>query len=68
MQDNQGMKKETHDKQIGLRMDSGDIEALERIGVEIDRSVSWMIRTAVSEYIERYKAAKRTAAQAKQSS
>jgi predicted transcriptional regulator len=55
------MKKDTHDKQVGLRMDSADIEALEKIGAEIDRSVSWLIRTSVSEYIERYKIAKRQA-------
>jgi predicted transcriptional regulator len=60
------MKKDTHDKQVGLRMDSDAIAALERIGLEIDRSVSWLIRTSVDEYIERYRAAKRQAA--KQSS
>jgi predicted transcriptional regulator len=61
------MKKDTHDKQVGLRMDSDAIAALERIGLEIDRSVSWLIRTSVDEYIERYRAAKRQAKQSDQS-
>ena len=62
-----GMKKEAHDKQVGLRMDSDAVAALERIGLEMDRSVSWLIRTSVDEYIERYRAAKRQAANSKQS-
>lgn len=61
------MKTDSKDRQIGLRVVSSDIEALERIGVEIDRSVSWLIRTSISEYIDRYKAAKRAASQAKAS-
>jgi predicted transcriptional regulator len=62
------MKKETHDKQVGLRMDKEAITALEKIGVEIDRSVSWLIRTAVDQYIERFRAAKRQAKQSEPSS
>jgi predicted transcriptional regulator len=61
------MKKEAHDKQVGLRMDSDAVAALERIGLEVDRSVSWLIRTSVDEYIERYRLSKRQAAQSKQS-
>jgi predicted transcriptional regulator len=61
------MKKDAHDKQVGLRMDSDAVAALERIGLETDRSVSWLIRTSVDEYIERYRAAKRQAANSKQS-
>jgi predicted transcriptional regulator len=61
------MKKGTHDKQMGFRMDSDAVAALERIGLEMDRSVSWLIRTSVDEYIERYRASKRQAAQLKQS-
>ncbi len=43
-------------------------EALGRIGKELDRPHSWLVRKAVEEYVERYKAAKRatTKAQAPQ--
>jgi len=55
------MTKDTHDKAVTIRMDSDDVKALERIGEELDRSVSWLIRKSVEEYIERYRAAKRAA-------
>jgi hypothetical protein len=61
------MKKDINDKPVGLRMNSDAIAALERIGIEMDRSVSWLIRTSVDEYIERYKAAKRLAKQPEKS-
>jgi predicted transcriptional regulator len=48
-----------HEELKAVRMDSDAIEALTRIGKELDRSISWLIRAAVSEYIERYRAAKR---------
>ena len=34
---------------------------------DLDRSVSWIIRKALEEYIERHRAAKRAAKQVKQS-
>ena len=55
------MTNDTHDKPVTIRMDSDDVKALERIGEELDRSVSWLIRKSVQEYIERYRAAKRAA-------
>jgi len=36
-------------------------EALGRIGKELDRPHSWLIRKAVEEYVDRYKAAKKAA-------
>jgi predicted transcriptional regulator len=48
-------KKPTNDKSIGMRISSQDYETLERIGGKIERSVSWLIRTAIREYIERQK-------------
>jgi predicted transcriptional regulator len=33
----------------------------DRVGREIDRSVSWLIRKALEEYIERHRAAKKAA-------
>jgi len=41
--------------------------AAERVAGDLDRSVSWIMRKALEEYIERYRAAKREAkaAQAK---
>jgi predicted transcriptional regulator len=39
-------------------------EAAERIGLEQDRSASWIIRKALEEYIERHRAAKRAAKEA----
>ena len=41
-----------------MRVSSEDYERLEHIGLEMDRSVSWLIRKAISDYIERYKPAK----------
>jgi predicted DNA-binding protein len=38
-------------------------DTLGRIGEELDRPQSWLVRKAVEEYIERYKAAKRAAKQ-----
>jgi predicted transcriptional regulator len=38
--------------------------AAERVAEDMDRSVSWLIRKAVEEYIERHRAAKRAAKQA----
>ncbi len=38
--------------------------AAERVGDDEDRSVSWIIRKALDEYIERHRAAKRAAREA----
>ena len=38
--------------------------AAERVGNDEDRSVSWIIRKALEEYIERHRAAKRAAKEA----
>ena len=50
-----------------LRMEDELWHAAERVAEEQDRSASWIIRTALEEYIERHrieKAAKRAAKQA----
>jgi predicted DNA-binding protein len=41
--------------------------ALERIGKDLDRTQAWLVRKAVEEYIERYRAAKRAQKQPEQS-
>jgi predicted transcriptional regulator len=53
------MAREAHDydKLVAVRMDSKTVRVLERIGVELDRSVSWILRQAATEYIERRKSA-----------
>jgi len=50
-----------------LRMEDELWNAAERVAGDLDRSVSWVMRKALEEYIERYRAAKREAkaAQAK---
>lgn len=40
----------------------------ERVAEDMDRSVSWLIRKAVEEYIERHRAAKRAAKQSQNAS
>jgi len=52
-----------------LRMEDELWNAAERVAGELDRSVSWIMRKALEEYIERYRAAKRAskAAQSKDS-
>jgi predicted transcriptional regulator len=51
-------KKNTHDRAIGLRMDAVIIEELEKIATELDLSVSWVIRRACQQFIQRYQASK----------
>jgi hypothetical protein len=46
-----------------LRMEDQLWHAAERVAQEQDRSASWIIRKALEEYIERYRAAKRAAKQ-----
>jgi predicted transcriptional regulator len=38
-----------------IRTDQEQITQLERIGKEVDRPVSWLIRKAIAEFIERNK-------------
>jgi predicted transcriptional regulator len=47
-----------------LRMEDELWHAAERVAQEQDRSASWIIRTALEEYIERHRAEKRAAKQA----
>jgi predicted transcriptional regulator len=47
------------DKSISVRMDVKTVKALEKIGVELDRSISWLLRKAAEEYIERYQSSKK---------
>jgi predicted transcriptional regulator len=47
------------DKSISVRMDMKTVKALEKIGVELDRSISWLVRKAAEEYIERYQPPKK---------
>jgi predicted transcriptional regulator len=44
-----------------VRMPDELWDALTRIGKELDRPPGWLVRKAVEEYIERYRAAKRAA-------
>lgn len=44
-----------------FRLEDDLWEALGRIGKELERPHSWLIRKAVEQYIERYKAEKRAA-------
>jgi predicted transcriptional regulator len=47
-------KKKTHDRALGLRMDEEIVKSLERIATELDLSVSWCIRRACQQFIQRY--------------
>jgi predicted transcriptional regulator len=47
-----------------LRMEDELWNAAERVASDQDRSVSWIMRKALEEYIERHRAAKRAAKQA----
>jgi predicted transcriptional regulator len=51
-------KKTTHERAIGLRMDASIVEDMEKIATELDLSVSWCIRRACQQFIQRYKASK----------
>ena len=44
-----------------LRMEDELWNAAERVAGDLDRSVSWIIRKALEEYIDRHRAAKRAA-------
>lgn len=48
-------------KQRQLRMEDQLWERAERVAADLDRSVSWVIRKALEEYIDRHLAAKREA-------
>jgi predicted transcriptional regulator len=47
-----------------LRMEDELWNSAERVASDMDRSVSWVMRKALEEYIERHRAAKRAAKQA----
>jgi predicted transcriptional regulator len=47
-------KKQTHDRAIGLRMDEDIVKDIERIATELDLSMSWVIRRACQQFIQRY--------------
>ncbi len=51
-------KKANLDKLTAVRIDPADHTKLQDIGRDMDRPVSWVIRKAVQEFIERYKPAK----------
>jgi predicted transcriptional regulator len=46
-------------KLVAVRMDTKAVKALEQIGKELDRKVSWLVRKAVDEYVDRHQAAKK---------
>ena len=48
------MKELPEDKSVSVRMDLRALKALEKIGEELDRSISWLVRKAVDEYIKRH--------------
>jgi predicted transcriptional regulator len=47
-----------------LRMEDELWNSAERVASDLDRSVSWVMRKALEEYIDRHRAAKRAAKQA----
>ena len=47
------------DKLTAVRLDQRTAKTLEKIGEELDRPVSWLMRKAIDEYIERWKAGKK---------
>lgn len=51
-------KKNTHDVAVGIRMDKDIVDGLEKIASELDLSVSWVIRRACQQFIQRYNASK----------
>jgi predicted transcriptional regulator len=51
-------KTKTNDRALGLRMESSIVESLERIATELDLSVSWCVRRACQQFIQRYDASK----------
>ena len=48
-----------------FRLEDDLWDALSRIGKELDRPHSWLIRKGVEEYVERWKAAKKAAKDSK---
>jgi predicted transcriptional regulator len=42
-----------NDKLTAFRIETKTYRALERIGEELDRSVSWLLRKAAEEFVER---------------
>ena len=52
---------DTKQKRRQLRMEDEPWERAERVAEDLDRSVSWIIRDALEQYIERHLAAKRAA-------
>lgn len=55
---------EREQKQRQLRMEDELWDRAQRVANDLDRSVSWIIRDALEQYIERHLAAKRAAKQA----
>lgn len=51
-------KSKTNDRALGLRMEAGIVESLERIATELDLSVSWCVRRACQQFVQRYDASK----------
>jgi hypothetical protein len=49
------MVKDADKRHTAIRLDADDLAKLEVIAKEQDRSVSWLIRKAVSEFLERQK-------------
>jgi predicted transcriptional regulator len=49
------MVKDADKRHTAVRLDADDLAKLEVIATEQDRSVSWLIRKAVSEFLERQK-------------
>jgi len=42
-------------KRTSLFIDAAELKELAKIGKKVDRTVAWLIRKAVSEYLERNK-------------
>lgn len=48
------MVKKKEPQYTSFRPKEGQITRLREIGVELDRDVSWLIRTAIDEFIKRF--------------
>jgi predicted transcriptional regulator len=48
-----------YEVQTAVRLDKDIAEKLAKIAIEMDRSTSWLIRNAVTEWVKAYKPAKK---------
>lgn len=53
------MKDEKLDYYLRVRVETETIERLQKIGKELDRQVSWLVRQAVEDYLKRFEKSKK---------